>query len=61
MIFNSKEIAINYLKSWFVADLLSSVPWVLVYTVATEDSPESVAITLRVLKYVCGILTCVFP
>ena len=52
VIYDNKAIAINYLKTWFAFDFLSSVPWTIIYSVAVEDVnfDASVNFSLRLLK-----------
>jgi hyperpolarization activated cyclic nucleotide-gated potassium channel 2 len=40
IILNPKEIARNYLRSWFVLDLISSLPLDYVITLLYPDTPS---------------------
>ena len=50
VIFETKAIAMHYLKTYFVIDMLSSIPWVLFYTAATEYDYTDADFRLNVLK-----------
>ena len=45
-----KMIRLNYLRSWFFLDLVSSLPYGIIFLVSGEDENDSVRAVLRTLR-----------
>ena len=49
---NSKKVAMNYMKTWFIIDLISSLPLDYLYQACTGGHhASSFYLTLRILRY----------
>ena len=39
VVHHSKEIALNYIRGWFILDLIAAVPFDVIWTVQSPESP----------------------
>jgi len=49
---NSRSIALNYLKSWFVVDLLAALPFDLLYASDVYSGEVSVRMTSNAFAHI---------